>query len=72
MCYPQPFYSLRQKQMILVVRNGALCYNTAILIQFMGVLKMNRQYDIGSVVFSNWIIVDKIGEGSFGDRKSVV
>lgn len=67
MCYPQPFYSLRQKQMILVVRNGALCYNTAILIQFMGVLKMNRQYDIGSVVFSNWIIVDKIGEGSFGE-----
>jgi serine/threonine protein kinase len=27
---------------------------------------MNRQYNMGSVVFSNWVIVDEIGEGSFG------
>lgn len=27
---------------------------------------MSEKYEIGSVVFSNWVIVDVIGEGSFG------
>lgn len=27
---------------------------------------MDRQYNIGSVIFNNWVIVDEIGEGSFG------
>ena len=34
--------------------------------QMIGEHSMNRQYQIGDVVFQQWTITDKIGEGSFG------